>query len=696
LGIIDIEPYQAPVTRSRLLMTSVCASWVLMVGALLAVLISYGDAPSTMLLLVSAAVVVLCPGMLIVELAGIRGPKIERLTVAIAVGLVAACAGYALAGLTGIRWLVPWCGVAATVTLLVRGTRRMLAGGCTRPSVRFAHAGLAGVVAAALAPLAVVPIVFRNLSEGDGGLMVARQGDPLLHLALSHELQRAVPPTNPLAAETALSYHWGADLLPAALTQMGVSIGDAVVRGLPALYMMFTAFALFCLGRLWLSSAWGGVLFAGLTLIGEDLSWVLGLITQRGLFWSVDFLAVPTTFSFMTLNPMLPALGLLATGLLCLVRWLETGSRAWLYLTAICLAALAPVKVFVFAQFWLALGVTAVARWFHSRDRRLFLPLLLVTGLAAPILALTARVPGARVEVGVEVATYLQTAVDGVGLAGTWIGDATAAVIGGDFGDFRALAAVVGLVLPLYLLASLGARIIAVPLLFRDLLRPQSSTPARQLLAVLILVGPPLSLFLSVTVEEATSGRAYNNAVWFFVLSKDLMWLFAVQVVLRRTGRRPLAAIAAGVLLVVVSVPSTVQAVKALSRSPLERLPTEEVRVLNTAEELCRGGAVALASPAVAWEVAGVAGCRLTVHGVAATTAPVAVVRQRLAAVDSLWQKWTAGTLTSEHLARLPAEFVITGPDVGAPPPRVRLHLLRKSGEYAIYEIPKREAPRGR
>jgi hypothetical protein len=227
-------------------------------------------------------------------------------------------------------------------------------------------------------------------------------------------------------------------------------------------------------------------------------------MTPPGL-WALVFSQMPSTLSLHAINPVMPALGVLFGALLCLALYLETSRAVWLFYTALLLALLADYKVFTAVHAALALGLTAViyaARW---RDFRMFKAAAAAAALLVPIAVeqlLTSRASAIEWIYGPW--PYVQDMYRALG----WIAP------GGTTGTTLVLAG-----LPLYLGLTFGLRLIGLPGVIRTIVRIDRGTPLRYMLAILIVIGPAISLLTRVVERGYPQAEQYNNAAWFLVLS---------------------------------------------------------------------------------------------------------------------------------------------------------------------------------
>jgi hypothetical protein len=608
--------------------------------------------------LVAVALLVYLPGRALLGAPGER--PLDELALCLGLGLVAAAAAFRLAALAGHpRWAALLAPAAAAV--LIARRRRPWASG----PAQGAHAGLITALVLACLPFALVPMYYRNIDRLPGGeLTYVPMPDAVLHLAIARGAAVSYPPEVPFVPGRPLRYHHGMDVLSAFFaTAGGLDAGDVTVRFLPTLLMALLVLAAFCLGRAWVGSAWAGVAVAVLVPLGEDLSWVPGVLLRPPQEWAVYFLGAPTVSSLYAMNPMLPGAAFLLLALLALLRHSREGGRAWALRAAVLLAAVVDYKVFAAAQ---ALGALAVAAALHAvrlRDRRPGVVLGLAAALALPLAAPAA---GGAALVRLDPWPYVPAALERSGLGATWL----------------------GLAVPLYLVAVYGLRVLGAPALVRAL-RPRLGGAAQLTAAVFVLSGPLPALLLAITPATYEPRTRYNEAIWFLVQSKLLAWPFAVeQLFAIARGRRRV--LAAGLtLLVAFSLPSAVQYFAVQARVPqTRRLGPEEVALLRFLDGHLPPRTVVLARPQVAEAVLALTRCRapvFTVHPY--YFVPSDELRSHGARLSAFWGAWRAGVLRADIAAAYGAQVVVDEKSAGrAPPPAVR--AVYESPAYAVYALP--------
>ena len=627
------------------------------------------------------------PGHLLLRAIRLTARPLERLTLSVSLGVICSVAWFWLVGRMQARpllWLLP------AGALLAFAWRPAWAR--AREELGSPGYGEAGLLALVIAPMAIVPIYFRNLvRQADGGWSYYPLPDVTHHLGFTNELGHTIPPQVPFLPGQPLDYHMGQDLTGALFAALpSVTVPDAALRFVPVLFMALVVGWVVCLGRAVLGSNRSALLLAALMILGEDFSFVPGLLTGSDAPWIIHFFGMPTLVSLYLLNPMLPALGLLCATSLCLWRSFETRDRRWAVLAVAFLVAMGAVKVFAHAHAVTALaGVGALALLFR-RD-----PRLLWVGAAAllPILpGLLGDVSdaGGRFWVRMQAWSYVPAALIRGGAGSSVVGESAKAVFSGG-ATISQLLLYVGAVLPLYLVGTFGSRVAALGLVRRARGSPATLTWA---LVAFVALGPLISLNWAVT-PHGYAGRgaapsAFNNAVWFLVQSKYLAWLLAapVLIALLRSGRRTVRA--AGLALVALAFPSTVQYFSYQFREgSLQRLAPEFEQIRVVLQDSARPGDVVYARPPFGAAIVTLTRLRSPVY----TVFPWSRISRdelqlRVAEYRAFWSAWTEGELRSDIVERRSIRFVLddsAGAGVGSEPAGVR--LIDSKGRFRLYEI---------
>jgi hypothetical protein len=635
------------------------------------------------LFLAALALMVYLPGRALLGPPGAR--PLDELALALGLGTAAATAAFRAAASLGRPRLALLIVPLAAAVLAARRWRPW-----SVSPARWPHAVLPVAIALACLPLALVPMYYRNLDRlPSGDLTWVPMPDAVLHLAIARGLTASFPPEVPFLPGRALHYHYGMDALPALFAATaGLDVGDLTVRLVPTFLVALLTLAAFCLGRAWVGSAAAGLATAVLTVLGEDLAWVPGLLTGASEVWAIHFLGAPTISSLYGLNPLLPGLAFLLLGLLAMTRHGAEGGRAWALRAAVLLAVVADYKVFAAAQLLAALGLCALLHLLRLRDRR---PLA-VWALAAPC-ALLLAAPGAsatRALVRLDPWPYVPAALIRSGLWDTWLGRQTDALWAGGAVTPSTLLAFFGLLLPLYLLAVYGARAVGLPAVLRAL-RPRAGGAARLTAAAFVLCGPVLALLLAITPATYEPRARYNEAIWFLVQSKLLAWPFAVEQVFRLAAGRARVLAAGLALMLALSLPSTVQYLhQQATVRQIRLLGPEETDVLRFLDGRVPARCVALARPEIAAAVLALTRCRapvFTVHPFYFVTSDELQAHARRS--SEFWDAWRAGTLRLDLARAYGATLVVADTAVdGRAPPAAGLRPLYENARYAVYALP--------
>lgn len=519
-----------------------------------------------------------------------------------------------------------------------------------------------------LAPLTVLPMYYRNLDLlPQGGMTFLRKpNDAVFHLSISNELTHSIAPQAPFLAGRPLGYHFGMDLLPAMFSRLAeVSVLDSTVRFFPTLLLAMTVLAVFSFSRLWLGSGTWAALCAFLVVLGEDFSFLPGLVTGSDEVWSAQFFGMPTTYSLYFINPMLPALGVLFAGLFCLAKFLKGNGRGWGILSAFLFAVAMEYKVFATLHVLAALGLAGLVYFLFSRERRLLQVTALTLLFAAPLLLYSylGAQAGSRVWIRIEAWPYILEMLEQFGLLGTTLGaEVKALVQSGRFSPVG-LAGLVLVALPVYLVGSLGARVLAIPAVLRGLHPRNSDDGLALFLSVFSVIGPLATLLLTVTPWGYPSTSEYNNAVWFFVQSKYVLWVLALQWLSRALLGKPrwsqMVAVAA---VVVVSLPSSLQFFQTQASLGTSVLMSTELELTKDMAGRCANGEVVMSRQAAGELVAALTPCRVPVLNLGIyphSFVSMDQLAERRADREAFWDGWNEGTLRVDLLQRYGVAYVL-------------------------------------
>jgi len=482
------------------------------------------------------------PGLFVARLLGLGRTREERLLFAAVLGGPIAALLYLAVLLTGIETLfwVP-AGLLGLGALLLPARTRL----------RFEWPGKSLAWLGALLVLVVVPYLattgslYRVDASGDLLLDRALQRDTLFHLGVVRSLETSYPPRLLSVSGEPIGYHPGYHLQVALWARFfGIEPEDGLVR-LGAVFQI----ALYVLTAYLLARR----------LTGHEstrvLSAVLVLASGFGFafffrpsvdWWSLTFMDWALVSIFLA-NPLLPALPLLFVGLALLHDYQESGARGSLAAGVGALSFLFLVKMFLGAQALAALGLAAFSTRGERRAATSFAALALAS---APLVWNTfAAAAGSNTAVGLrplEIVRYSMEKID-------WRAAVDALARVGSFAVPEAGVLLVAAASLLWLAGFLGIRLLALPIVVRDL-ASRSFLPS--VLAWFATIGFPLSLFLRIAPAEAqglSRLEALNDAGWFATASGIVLWFATARAL---SARSPRVAVLAVLLL---ALPATAQ-----------------------------------------------------------------------------------------------------------------------------------------
>jgi hypothetical protein len=615
------------------------------------------------------------PGVMLLRWLRLRPALVETLAVAACLGMAATCTLYgvlAWLGVPALLWL--WLLIALWQA---RPLRWRFWGGAA--PLRPEHMLLLLALAAAWLPILVIGFYCRNLSlTGDGGMSYfAFPPDIALHTAIAGELTHTVPPQVPYLSGQPLSYHLGMDMVTAVLARFGgLPVPDLVARFCPLLFVTVDILAIFSLGRRFTGSGKAGVVIAFLTILGEDFSFVPGILQSNPDFWSDIYFRAPTIYSSYFFNPMGMGLGFLFAGLFCLHRAEAEARPGWFVAAGLCLAALVEIKIFLFVLLCLAILAAALLelvlfrRTFYLRFGLYLLVLSLPLGLF--IFFTNSSGGGIAWTFSSGLESYVTPAAAAMGLP--------------------AAGAPMVLLLPLYLAGVFGFRILGAGQLVKAL-KPARENSFASLLAIFVLLGPVLTL--TGKIVPRTDPASYDNAVWFLCASKFVAPIFAVTALSRFWAggglRRRLALIA---IVAAISLPSSLQyAVKnASSWQPLYWNPAQ-IAAISALNRLASPGQVVLpAAPGIDSLLMTMTALRLPYADFPyiAALASREMAAARLRDIHGFRQSWAANVLDSGILHRYGVNWVIAPPGISPPMQQRNLLALEpafSNAAFAIYRV---------
>lgn len=632
------------------------------------------------------------PGRLALRAIGVIVHGIEEFALALLLGCGLASALYWVLAVLGARSLFPaWPVFTLLAAALMAWNQARHSPRGFRPSADRWAFGLLGLVVAGWIVLAILPAYYRNLTRGsDGALRLHPLPDVVFHLSIAQELGHSVPPQAPFLPGHPLRYHYGMDLLVALLADVsGLSVPDLTLRFVPSLLVALLAVAAFAFGRGWLGSSAAALLLTGLLLFGEDLSWIPGLATGAAGSWPVEFFGTPTVVSLYLLNPILPALAAFFGFLLAAHRFVAGQGRSYALLAAGLLALAGSYKVFLAVH--AAAALLLAGGWLSARrrdSRLLALGTLAAAAVAVVAVPLAVEAQGGPMRMSWRMWPYVPGFLVRCGLFETALGRAVHAAWEGKGGP-AAAAAFAGLALPLYLVGSLGPRVLALPLALRDVFAPAASAGLRLFLSMFVLLGVSLGLLTTLTPAGFPQQLQYNNSVWFLVQAEHAAGALVVGALVSSTTRAPRARLLGALLLLATGLPSTVQHLALSARESPRPVPGDALAIAERLAVAGRPGDVVLAPPAMAQLIVSTAPLRAPLI----EAVPPSFVVERLSPDELVelhrelgvfWAGLQRGNLRAETLQRLQVSFVVA-PRALAGPLAAKLAPVAQNDSFTLF-----------
>ncbi len=555
---------------------------------------------------------------------------------------------------------------------------------------------LAGVIALGIIVLAFLPFYYTNLTwRADGTMRACPVPDVVLHIAIANELTHTIPPQAPHFSGHPLSYHYGMDVAVAMFANATrLNTRDLTLRFFPTLFLALSMLSVFCFSRSWLGSGYFGALVVFLVFFGEDFSFIPGLLLGENVDWSLRYFSLPpAVLPLFYTNPILPGLGLLFAGLFCLQRYLQERSGAWLFLTTLLFVALIEVKIFTAAQIMCSLGAAAVLYFVVYRNSDLLKVAASTAAVATPLVwpVLLKNKTEANVVMKFEPGLYISQAMEALGIKDRfsgWLAFATVAV-------------------PIYLVGTLGLRVIGVPAIVRAIFRPNPQSALRFILGLFVAIGLLIALMFSITAAGWTF--RYNPVSGtFLVQSKYVAWLFAVEVLqsLYRwaVGRGVYSSVAAVAIMAIaigLSVPVTLQHFT-FWRNPdhlfgngkpfgkeLQSYDAETLAVTDFLTKDAKPGDVVLSGNDLLTPILVLTNCRVPFHYFAYAAVARSDFIRRESAVKQFWKDWRLGKVQQDLLREAGVRYIVvrkTSEGVPATNPVVISNVFENS-DFAVFKV---------
>jgi hypothetical protein len=555
---------------------------------------------------------------------------------------------------------------------------------------------LAGVVAIGIIVLAYLPFYYTNFTwRADGVMRVCPVPDVLLHIAIANELTHTVPPHAPHVSGHLLSYHYGMDVAVAMFAKAtGLNTVDLSVRFVPTLFLALVMLSIFCFSRIWLGSGYFAVLVVFLVFFGEDLSFIPGILFGENIDWSLRYFSVPpAVIGLFYTNPILPGIGLLFAGLFCLQRYLQERGGAWLLLTALLFVALIEVKIFTAAQIMCSLGVAAVLYLVAYRNSDLFKVAACIAAVATPLVwpVLLRNKSEANHVIKFDPGLYVSQAMEAIGIKyrlSGWL-------------------AFIAVALPIYLVGTLGLRVIGVPAILKAIFRPNPKSALRFILALFVVIGSLIALLFTITPAGWTF--RYNPVSGtLFVQSKYIAWLFAVEVLqtlyrwaVARGMYFSVAATVIAAIAIALSVPATLQHF-IYWRNPdhlfgngkpfgkqLQSYDAEILAVTDFLTKDAQAGDVVLCGDELLAPVLALTNCRVPFGYFAYAAVPRSDYLRRESAVKQFWKDWRLGKVQQDLLREAEVRYILVRKTSEGSPATIPVTISNvfENSEFAVFKV---------
>jgi hypothetical protein len=401
----------------------------------------------------------------------------------------------------------------------------------------------------------------------------------------------------------------------------------------------------------------------------------------------------PAVIGHFYTNPILPGIGLLFAGLFCLQRYLQERGGAWLLLTALLFVALIEVKIFTAAQIMCSLGVAAVLYLVAYRNSDLFKVAACIAAVATPLVwpVLLRNKSEANHVIKFDPGLYVSQAMEAIGIKyrlSGWL-------------------AFIAVALPIYLVGTLGLRVIGVPAILKAIFRPNPKSALRFILALFVVVGSLVALLFTITPAGWTF--RYNPVGGtLFVQSKYIAWLFAVEVLqtlyrwaVARGMYSSAAATAIAAIAIALSVPATLQHF-IYWRNPdhlfgngkpfgkqLQSYDAEILAVTDFLTKDAQAGDVVLCGDELLAPVLALTNCRVPFGYFAYAAVPRSDYLRRESAVRQFWKDWRLGKVQQDLLREAEVRYILVRKTSEGFPATIPVTISNvfENSEFAVFKV---------
>ena len=366
---------------------------------------------------------------------------------------------------------------------------------------------------------------------------------------------------------------------------------------------------------------------------------------------------------------------------------------AWLFLTALLFAALVEVKIFTAAQLMASLGFAAVVYLIFFRNSALIKIAVCTAALAIPLVCsvFLQNKSAANMVTKFEPGLYVSQAMEAIGMKSWSTG----------------WVAFAGVALPLYLIGSLGLRVIGVPALFNAIFRPNPTSALRFVLGVFVVIGILIALMFSITPAGWTF--KYNPVSGTFLIqSKYVAWIFAVEVLqslYRWTVARGISSALAATGIVAIaaglSVPSTLQHFL-FWRNPnhyfgqgkpfgneLQNYDLETLSVIDFVRKNAVPGDVVLPGDNLLAPILALTKCRVPIGYFAYAAVARSDFMRRQTAEKKFWAAWHQGNIQEEFLREAGVRYIVVRKSTDRLPAAIPAAISNvfENSEFAVFKV---------
>ena len=267
--------------------------------------------------------------------------------------------------------------------------------------------------------------------------------------------------------------------------------------------------------------------------------------------------------------------------------------------------------------------------------------------------------------------------------------------------------ALVTVALPIYLIGTLGLRVIGMPAILKAIFRPNPKSALRFILGLFVVIGLLFALMFSIAPAGWTF--RYNPVSGtLFVQSKYVAWLFAVEVLQtlhRRAVERGMypsvAATAIAAIAIALSVPATLQHF-IYWRNPdhlfgngkpfgkqLQGYDTETLAVTDFLTKDAQPGDVVLCGDELLPPVLALTKCRVPFGYSANAAVPRTDYLRRESVVKQFWKDWRVGEVQQDLLREMEVRYILVRMTSEGFPATIPIIISKvfENSEFSVFKV---------